>query len=91
MKREIPLYTLEGVKDSDATTHWFTTADGLGLSLLRFCRKPAKDVVNMNVKRRLATDAGGVQPHRPRRRDHGPGAGGGRERHRSPTRPTTRW
>src|SRR3984893_6715639 len=45
MKREIPLYTLKGVKDAEVTTHWFTTADGLGLSLLRFCRKPAKDVV----------------------------------------------
>lgn len=45
MQREIPLYTLEGVQDAEATTHWFTTQDGLGLSLLRFCRKPCKDVV----------------------------------------------
>jgi hypothetical protein len=28
MKREVPLYTLEGVKDAEATTHWFATADG---------------------------------------------------------------
>src|SRR5262249_29789042 len=45
MTREIPLYTLQGVKDAEATTHWFTTEDGLGLSLLRFCRAPARDVV----------------------------------------------
>jgi cholesterol oxidase len=45
MAREIPLYTLDGVKDAEATTHWFNTADGLGLSLLRFCRKPSRDVV----------------------------------------------
>ena len=38
MKREIPLYTLEGVKDAVVTTHYFTTEDNLGLSLLRFTR-----------------------------------------------------
>ncbi len=46
--REIPLYTLEGVKDAEVTTHYFTTDDGLGLSLLRFQRtsaQPAKDAV----------------------------------------------
>jgi len=36
--REIPLFTLEGVSDADVTTHYFSTADGLGLSLLRFNR-----------------------------------------------------
>jgi lysosomal acid lipase/cholesteryl ester hydrolase len=45
MQREIPLYTLDGVKDAETATHWFTTGDNLGLSLLRFCRKPCKDVV----------------------------------------------
>jgi pimeloyl-ACP methyl ester carboxylesterase len=45
MQREIPLYTLEGVKNADTTTHWCTTGDKLGISLLRFCRKPSKDVV----------------------------------------------
>ena len=35
MNREIPLYTLEGVKDAKVTTHYFNTEDGLGLSMLR--------------------------------------------------------
>lgn len=48
MTREIALYTLEGVRDAEVTTHYFTTDDGLGLSLLRFRRptaEPAKDAV----------------------------------------------
>ena len=40
MQREIPLYTLEGVKDAEVTTHYFSTEDGLGLSMLRFNRDP---------------------------------------------------
>lgn len=43
--REIPLYTLEGVRDAEISTHPFTTADKLGLSLVRFQRKPCEDVV----------------------------------------------
>ena len=38
MEREIPLYTLDGVKDADVTTHWFWTEDKIGLSMLRFRR-----------------------------------------------------
>jgi cholesterol oxidase len=45
MTREIPLYTLDGVKDAEKSTHWTNTQDGLGISLLRFCRRPCKDVV----------------------------------------------
>ena len=45
MEREIPLYTLEGVKDAEITTHWLSTEDGLGLSMLRFLREPSDDVV----------------------------------------------
>jgi len=45
MKREIPLYTLEGVRDADITTHPITTEDGLGLSALRFLRQDCDDVV----------------------------------------------
>ncbi len=45
MEREIPLYTLEGVQNADIETHWFQTEDKLGLSLLRFCRRPCRDVV----------------------------------------------
>jgi len=45
MEREIALYTLEGVKDADISTHYFTTEDKLGLSLLRFNRQDCDDVV----------------------------------------------
>jgi cholesterol oxidase len=45
MEREIPLYTLDGVRDAKKSTHYFSTADGLGLSLQRFCREECQDVV----------------------------------------------
>lgn len=45
MARTIPLYTLEGVPDCDISTHDFSTADMLGLSLLRFNKAPCRDVV----------------------------------------------
>ena len=45
MKREIPLYTLEGVRDAEVTTHYFSTGDGLGLSMLRFRRGDSADPV----------------------------------------------
>ncbi len=44
-EREIPLYTTEGVKDAEITTHPYNTADRLGQSLLRFKRAPCQDVV----------------------------------------------
>jgi pimeloyl-ACP methyl ester carboxylesterase len=44
-RREIPLYTLEGVPDTDITTHPFSTSDKLGLSMLRFHRAASEDVV----------------------------------------------
>lgn len=44
-EREIPQYTLEGVRDAEITTHWFHTEDGLGLSFLRFQRGDAGDAV----------------------------------------------
>ena len=43
--REIPLHTLDGVRDVAISTHYATTADNLGISLLRFCRAPCQDVV----------------------------------------------
>ena len=43
--REIPLYTLAGVKDAEISTHPFNTEDKLGLSLLRFKQAPSEDVV----------------------------------------------
>ena len=45
MEREIPLYTLEGVKDAVVTTHHFTTEDKLGLSMLRFNRGEAGEAI----------------------------------------------
>jgi pimeloyl-ACP methyl ester carboxylesterase len=45
MEREIALYTLEGVEDAEITTHWFSTEDKLGLSMLRFLHEPSDDVV----------------------------------------------
>jgi lysosomal acid lipase/cholesteryl ester hydrolase len=44
MNREIPLHTLEGVRDAEVTTHYFSTEDGLGLSMLRFNRDPGNQV-----------------------------------------------
>lgn len=44
-QREIPLYTLDGVRDADVSTHYFSTGDSLGLSMLRFEREPCDDVV----------------------------------------------
>ncbi|MFP5318415.1 MAG: alpha/beta fold hydrolase [Acidimicrobiia bacterium] len=40
MEREIPLFTLDGVKDAEVSTHWFWTEDKLGLSFTRFRRGP---------------------------------------------------
>lgn len=44
-ERQIPIFTTSGVKEAEITTHPFTTADRLGLSLLRFKRRPCQDVV----------------------------------------------
>ena len=38
-RREIPLYTLEGVADATHSHHQFSTTDGLGLTLERFQRR----------------------------------------------------
>ncbi|MEJ3744441.1 alpha/beta fold hydrolase [Actinomycetes bacterium KLBMP 9797] len=43
MPREIPLYTLDGVPDARVTPYFFHTADGLGLSMLRFRRGSSAD------------------------------------------------
>src|SRR4051812_33156941 len=45
MNREIPLYTLEGVRDADVSVHPVSTMDGLGLNLTRFRRDHVDDVV----------------------------------------------
>lgn len=44
-KRKIPLYTLEGVPDARVSTHYFTTEDKLGLSMIRFRRGDGDDAV----------------------------------------------
>lgn len=44
-EREIPLYTTEGVTGVEITHHPFTTGDKIGLSMMRFLRKPCQDVV----------------------------------------------
>ncbi|MEX2490418.1 MAG: alpha/beta fold hydrolase [Nitrospirales bacterium] len=44
-EREIPLFTTEGVPDAQCTVHPITTADKLGLGMLRFCRGTCDDVV----------------------------------------------
>src|SRR5947209_10532539 len=38
VQREIPLYTLDGVKDAEVSTHYIYTEDKLCLSALRFQR-----------------------------------------------------
>lgn len=43
--RTIPLNSLDGVKDAQVSTHYASTGDGLGISLLRFQRAPCQDVV----------------------------------------------
>jgi len=43
--RDIPLHTLSGVTNAKVTTHYTSTEDGLGISLLQFSRAPCEDVV----------------------------------------------
>lgn len=54
--RPIPLFSLDGVKDADITTHYFTTSDKMGLSLLRFSRQPSDDVVMLMHGLTTSTD-----------------------------------
>jgi len=45
MEREIPLYTLSGVKDAQVSTHYIETGDKLGISALRFQRGEGTEAV----------------------------------------------
>ncbi|HZN20801.1 MAG TPA: alpha/beta fold hydrolase [Micromonosporaceae bacterium] len=45
MPREIPLYTLSGVRDAEVTPYFFSTEDKIGLSLTRFRRGEAGEAV----------------------------------------------
>lgn len=62
---EIPKYTLDGVKDAEISTHYASTADGLGISLLRFQRGPAcRDVVLLVPGLTAASDMFIMPEHR---------------------------
>jgi len=45
MAREIALYTLDGVKNAEVTTHYIFTEDKLGISALRFQRGEAGEAI----------------------------------------------
>ena len=45
MERPYPLFTLEGVPDANVSTHYISTGDKLGLSMLRFNRAISDDAV----------------------------------------------
>ncbi len=55
-KREIPLYTLEGVEKAEITTHYLTTDDKIGISMLRFQRAESDDVVVLSHGLTTSTD-----------------------------------
>jgi triacylglycerol lipase/cholesterol oxidase len=63
-ERTIPVYTLEGVKNADITTHHITTGDKLTLSMLRFQRKPCRDVVMLVHGLSTSTDMFIMPEHR---------------------------
>ncbi|TGK62451.1 alpha/beta fold hydrolase [Leptospira wolffii] len=44
-ERDIPVFTLEGVKDAKISHHPFVTEDKISVSLMRFQKKESKDVV----------------------------------------------
>lgn len=60
----IARFTLDGVPDAAATTHPFTTLDGLELSLQRFCRDTAGDVVLLVPGLTTSTDMFVMPEHR---------------------------
>ena len=45
MERRVTLFSLKGVQDAEVSTHYFSTRDKLGLSMLRFQRAPSNDIV----------------------------------------------
>src|ERR1035438_278018 len=55
-ERVIPVFSLEGVQNADISTHYFSTGDKLGLSLLRFKREECDDVVVLLHGLTLSTD-----------------------------------
>jgi cholesterol oxidase len=63
-QRPIARYTLEGVKNCDISTHPLTTDDDLGLNILRFRRKPCRDVVVLLHGLTTSTDMFIMPEHR---------------------------
>lgn len=64
MERQIPMFTLDGVRDADVSAHPVTTEDGLGLGLLRFRRDPSEDVVLLVHGLTSSTDMYVMPEHR---------------------------
>ncbi|MBA8925755.1 cholesterol oxidase [Kutzneria viridogrisea] len=64
MERQIPLFTLDGVRDADVSSHPVTTEDGLGLNLVRFLREPGEDVVLLVHGLTSSTDMFVMPEHR---------------------------
>lgn len=60
----IPRYTLDGVRDAEITTHYLSTADGLGLSMLRFRRGAGGDAVLVIHGLTTSTDMFVMPEHR---------------------------
>lgn len=64
MSRAIPRYTLDGVRNADITTHYLSTTDGLGLSMLRFTRGTDGDAVLLVHGLTTSTDMFIMPEHR---------------------------
>ncbi|MPZ64212.1 MAG: alpha/beta fold hydrolase [Pseudonocardiaceae bacterium] len=61
---QIPRYTLDGVRDAEVSTHYLSTADGLGLSMLRFTRHAGGDAVLVIHGLTTSTDMFVMPEHR---------------------------
>jgi pimeloyl-ACP methyl ester carboxylesterase len=64
VNRQIPLYTLEGVRDAATSVHHVGTTDGLGLTLTRFHRDSTDDVVLLVHGLTSSTDMFVMPEHR---------------------------
>lgn len=55
-QREIPMFTLSGVKEGEITYHPFSTGDKLGISLMRFKKQDSDDVIILSHGLTTSTD-----------------------------------
>jgi len=55
-QREIPMFTLSGVKEGEITYHPISTEDKLGISLMRFKKKESDDVIILSHGLTTSTD-----------------------------------